>query len=88
MKFSRLGGLGWGSIGHIYQFFIMHDVLLDVYSASWKHSRPISKEKATFIGDNIHPETGLPYFNTYEEAVAACEDALEQLEDKLEDKDD
>jgi len=80
MIFKRMHGLGWGSIGPKYQFFIMHDMALDIYSASWKHSKPVPKEKATFVGDNIHPEIGLPYFNTYEEAVAACGAALERLE--------
>jgi hypothetical protein len=65
----------WAIRGH-YQFTIVHDIRLDVYSASYKDRDKVlrgEKIASTFIGDIIHPETKLPYYATFAQAERACD---------------
>jgi hypothetical protein len=83
MKFRPLFSMGdlttHGVVSFPYSFCITHDKSLNVFGASWAHvGNPAGQE---FIGDDIHPEVGLPHFKTMEEAVQACEEQLQKMVD-------
>lgn len=83
MRMRYLGELhpdmdSWGTRIGGYQFVIGYDRRLKVYSASWKNTKALGGP-ATFIGENIHSEAQLPYFNTMLEAEQACDGMYKQL---------
>ena len=60
-------------------FVIAFDCSLRVYSASYRHKVIPAIQPTTFIGNRIHPLTSLPFFETFEEATAACTAKLREL---------
>jgi hypothetical protein len=53
-------------------FAIVHDKELNVYSATYLVKVIPVIQPPQYIGDRLHPATALPFFDTFEEAVAAC----------------
>ena len=86
MRLSYLGELvpdmkSWGTLISGYQFVIAYDERLKAYSATWKNVKALHGP-AQFIGDKIHPEAKLPYFDSMIAAERACDDTLKQLRNK------
>ncbi len=83
MRFKYLGELmlgmqTYGTITSGYQFIIVYDKKLDVYSASWKNEK-YNNKYAIMIGENIHPIAKQPYFDKMIDAERACQQMLKQL---------
>ena len=60
-----------------WQFVIVYDHLLDAWSATW--SELMHRNGTNYLGDNLHPSTKLPYFETRGEAEQACKDQFDKL---------
>jgi hypothetical protein len=73
------GMVCYGAYASGYTFVITYDIELKVYAASWKNNKFRGPQSSNFIGENIHPEAKLPYFETMHEAEQACKATLKQL---------
>lgn len=78
LPYSLPDTITYGTLIGGYQFVIVYHKQEDVYSATWKNVKHVDKP-ATFIGEVLHPDVGLPYFDKMIEAERACEQQYKQL---------